>query len=84
MCRGCAPATPPFASRPVHSHLFALYLNHNQLNGPIANLTPFTILTLLDLSGNLLCLPENADLTDLNEAVNAHLQSLNLPPCSDP
>jgi len=54
------------------------------LTGPIPDLTPFTILTWLDLSGNLLCLPVNADLSNLNEAVNAHLHSLNLPPCPDP
>ena len=66
------------------SKLAVLSLDHNQLSGPIPDLSALTNLWSLDLSGNHLCLPENADLTNLKEAVNAHLQSLNLPPCPDP
>ena len=54
------------------------------LSGPIPDLSALANLAELDLRGNLLCLPADVVLPAPNEAVNAHLQGLNLPPCPDP
>ena len=61
--------------------LESLDLSANQLSGQVPALSALTSLTSLDLTGNQLCLPEGTSLSHSNSAVNAYLQSLNLPSC---
>ena len=67
-------------------NLTDLDLGYNQLTGPIPDMSVLSNLKrpwVLDLRGNLLCLPEGTKLSRLNNVVTAHLQSLNLPVCTD-
>ena len=52
------------------------------MEGPVPELSALTRLTTLNLAGNDLCLPDNADLSLLNTDVAAHLRGLNLPSCA--
>ena len=64
--------------------LTSLDLSSNQLTGPVLNLNLLTKLTTLSLGGNNgLCLPGGVIASGSNSVVTTHLNSLNLPSCSD-
>ena len=64
--------------------LTRLDLSSNQLTGPVLNLNLLTKLTTLSLGGNNgLCLPGGEIAAGSNSVVTTHLNSLNLPSCSD-
>ena len=64
--------------------LSRLDLSSNQLTGPVLNLNLLTNLTALSLGGNSgLCLPGGEIAAGSNSVVTTHLNSLNLPSCSD-
>ena len=63
--------------------LVTLYLNNNQLTGPVPDLSALTNLENLDLADNQLCLPDGVSLSHPNSEVDAHLKGLNLAACSD-
>ncbi|MYC20918.1 MAG: hypothetical protein F4X62_05470 [Caldilineaceae bacterium SB0662_bin_25] len=66
----------------AHSNLRSLALQHNQLSGPIPDLT-HSNLNQLNLTGNQLCMPQDRGFSGQNQAVIAHLRTLNLSPCTD-
>ena len=74
--------TGPIPDLSANTRLRVLDLTDNQLTGPIPDLSAHSALTDLFLSANQLCLPEGATLSHSNAAVAAHLQSLDLPPCT--
>ena len=61
-----------------------LLLPSNKLRGQIPDLSALTKLTMLDLAGNILCLPVGLDLSMSNADVAAHLADLTLPFCPNP
>ena len=63
--------------------LIDLYLLSNLLSGPFPDLSALTYLTNLNLTGNQLCRPAGVDLSGSHAYVTDHLNSLNLPICSD-
>ena len=75
--------TGPIPEMETLSELSQLLLDHNQSNGPVPDLGSLANLTTLDVTGNSLCLPEGFSLSGLHEGVANHLESLNLPVCSN-
>ena len=65
-----------------HYALTRLYLNDNELNGPLPDLSALPGLTQLNLNGNGFCLPAGASLSHAYSDVDAHLKSLDLQPCT--
>ena len=75
--------TGPVLDLSTLTRLKYLALGSNQLTGPVPEFSALTNLAHLSLEGNQLCLPGDADFTGSNAVVTAHLESLNLPACTD-
>ncbi|MDE0142853.1 MAG: fibronectin type III domain-containing protein, partial [Caldilineaceae bacterium] len=74
--------TGPIPDLSALSNLTELDLRYNQLSGPVPDLSALVDIIDLSLAGNQLCLPQNIDLSRLNETAAAHLQSLDPPACT--
>ena len=64
------------------ANLESLLLHTNRLSGPVPDLSALANLTDLSLARNHLCLPEDADLSDLNDDLAARVLDLFLPSCT--
>ena len=75
--------TGPVLDLSTLTRLIYLDLEFNQLSGPVPDLRTLANLAYLSLTGNQLCLRGDPSLSSSHADVTAHLESLNLPACTD-